>query len=506
MSFLSAYLFLISNVYDVASAGKISDKSLFGYWISFIISLGIPSYCLVYIFKKIRNSLGTSFFFSDLSDSRFNNANLVNTNFADSKLDRTDLFGAKLTNCRLDLGKHLVKLCQKREGQFQDYQSVNFSKLNLRNTVLRKSDFKMADLSKTDLSFSSLEEANLSSVRALGTDFSGATMTGACIEDWAINAETKFTYVRCDYIYLRQNKQERRPESGFFRPGDFARLIATFSETLDLIFREGDDPEAFWNALRKLLEENRDADLSIQSMESLGQGEGRVRLNANNPQANKAQLREEFDRNYEILSKQLQAEREKTVALNKKLAYQTGQLTAYKQQKSFLEKLVYYQTERFSRPGIQANTAHFSGDVMAEQGNKIQFGDVDGNISGVAGGDLNGTVAGGNLSGIVRQTLGQLQDTPDPEAAQVADLLAQLQTAIDSEATALTARDKDNALKHLQTIGEAAQDRQNPSLRERAEDSLDALTGILGKANNLWAAAKPWLNGVRRLFGFLLLG
>ena len=131
---------------------------------------------------------------------------------------------------------------------------------------------------------------------------------------------------------------------------------------------------------------------------------------------------------------------------------------------------------------------------------------VDGNISGIAGGDLRGIVAGGDLRGTVRQTLGQLRDASDLEAAQVADLLAQLQAAIDAEATALTTRDKDKALKHLQTIGEAAQDRQDPTLRERAEDSLDALTGILGKANKLWVAAKPWVNGVRRIFGFLLLG
>jgi trans-aconitate methyltransferase len=76
----------------------------------------------------------------------------------------------------------------------------------LKDADLRNVDLRYADLSQTNLieanmsgqnisrqSFkqANLSQADLSRVEALETDFRGANLTGACIEDWHINNETK---------------------------------------------------------------------------------------------------------------------------------------------------------------------------------------------------------------------------------------------------------------------------------------------------------------------------
>ncbi|PHM05674.1 hypothetical protein [Nostoc sp. 'Peltigera malacea cyanobiont' DB3992] len=64
--------------------------------------------------------------------------------------------------------------------------------------------------------------------------------------------QTNFTDVICDYIYLRQEQQERRPSSGNFSYGEFAQLFQKSLETLDLIFRNGIDWDAFAYSFKKL--------------------------------------------------------------------------------------------------------------------------------------------------------------------------------------------------------------------------------------------------------------
>ena len=61
----------------------------------------------------------------------------------------------------------------------QDYPTIN----------LKDAIFKGADLKR---------------VQALATNFEGATLTSACIEDWNINSQTNLQNVKCDYIYFKE--------------------------------------------------------------------------------------------------------------------------------------------------------------------------------------------------------------------------------------------------------------------------------------------------------------
>jgi uncharacterized protein YjbI with pentapeptide repeats len=70
-----------------------------------------------------------------------------------------------------------------------------------------------------------LERANLTKTQALNTNFHEAHLTGACLEAWNINSTTQLNGAICDYVYLLNNHQERRPNSGEFAPGEFTKLF-----------------------------------------------------------------------------------------------------------------------------------------------------------------------------------------------------------------------------------------------------------------------------------------
>ncbi len=113
--------------------------------------------------------------------------------------------------------------------------AANLSQANLFEAYLNKTNLRGANLSQTNLAGANLVEAdlveanlvgaNLARTIALGTNFNGATLTGACLEDCQLDRETNLDNVICDYVYLKKNQLERRPETGNFTPGEFAKLF-----------------------------------------------------------------------------------------------------------------------------------------------------------------------------------------------------------------------------------------------------------------------------------------
>ncbi|MHC5748631.1 MAG: pentapeptide repeat-containing protein, partial [Nostoc sp.] len=141
--------------------------------------------------------------------------------------------------------------------------------------------------------------ANLTNIQALETNFTGAILTGACIEDWHINSYTNLTNVTCDYIYLCQGQQERRPSSGNFTPGEFTKLFQKAQETVDLIFNNGIDWQAFLTSFQKLQVECGGEELSIQAIENKNDGVFVIRVNVP-ADANKAEVEKYLKREYEL--------------------------------------------------------------------------------------------------------------------------------------------------------------------------------------------------------------
>jgi len=179
---------------------------------------------------------------------------------------------------------------------------ADLSGLDLSSTILAE-----ANLHGTNFTGTNLTESDLIKAQALGTNFTTAKFTGACIEDWNTNSATNLTDVVCGYIYLRQGQKERRPNSGNFAPGEFTQLFQKSLEIVDLIFRKGIDWDAFAYSFKKLEVENQGAQLDVQSIENKGNGILVVRV-AVAPDADKAKIHSDFMQGYEFANKALEAQ------------------------------------------------------------------------------------------------------------------------------------------------------------------------------------------------------
>jgi hypothetical protein len=216
------------------------------------------------------------------------------------------------------------------------------------------------------------------------------------------------------------------------------------------------------------------------------------------------------------MQKQLQDAKDKIGNLQQKLEYTGGQLNVYKKvyedQSMYIKASIYQRVDQFNYVKIHASHAQFAGDLMPDNSNRIQIGDVQGDVSGITGSDNSGVagkdqigVAGGDISGTVTNTIGQLEASPESEALQLADLLKQLQTAITREDSGLSQKDQEKALKYIDILGKLGNDRQNPDLLEKAEAALDALPTIAKRGAGLIEFAEKHLptitSAVRAILG-----
>jgi uncharacterized protein YjbI with pentapeptide repeats len=242
------------------------------------------------------------FTYSNLTNTNFSNANLSYANFTNAELNGTNFNNAHLSHIQLYFAKlDGAKFC-----------GANFIETDFRGLELSGLDFSNANLSDLNLTgtkfiWANLSGANLVRTKALGTNFTASTFTGACIEDWHTNSFTKLDDVICDYVYLQQGQQERRPLSGKFVPGEFTKIFQKSLETLDLIFRNGVNWGAFAYSFNKLVLENQGTQLDVQSIEKKDDGVLLVRVKV--PlDANKKKIHGDFMQGYEFAQKALEVQ------------------------------------------------------------------------------------------------------------------------------------------------------------------------------------------------------
>ncbi|MBD2318570.1 pentapeptide repeat-containing protein [Phormidium tenue] len=227
---------------------------------------------------------------SDCSHADISFANCNNTTFSGAILFKTNFTSANLSGAYLNDTKcnranfYLTNLTRANlEGTTLDFADLSFSSLictNFNGSKINKAKFIGADL----------RGANLQMCQALEADFTEADFTGACIQDWKINSDTKFDRVKCDFIYLQTNEQERIPHNPKvnFKKGEFEKFITKAQNTVDLIFTNGIDWQAFLQAFLKLKSETGD-ELSIYSIEDKWDGYFVVRVNVP-PDADKKEI------------------------------------------------------------------------------------------------------------------------------------------------------------------------------------------------------------------------
>ncbi|MEM6254748.1 MAG: pentapeptide repeat-containing protein [Cyanobacteria bacterium P01_D01_bin.156] len=189
---------------------------------------------------------------ADLSGARLPHANLISTNLRTANLSNVNLRHANLLSA--DLSN-------------VDLSGANLIGVNLSGVNLSGANLLGVDLSGLELIKVTLSGANLCRVKVLGTNFEKSVFTGACLEDWHINSETRLEDAICEYIYLESGNQNRRPRAGVFKPGEFSALYQQVVDTVDLIFKDGIDWQAFFQSFQDLRSQYTDQDISIQGIE-----------------------------------------------------------------------------------------------------------------------------------------------------------------------------------------------------------------------------------------------
>ncbi|MEM7756691.1 MAG: pentapeptide repeat-containing protein [Cyanobacteria bacterium P01_A01_bin.40] len=231
----------------------------------------------------------------NLEGSILRDANLKSTNFNDAFLYSANLHRALLKNTKL---------------QSANLYNANLNHANLENANLKYAFLYGANLSDANLSGANLQGVNVSKVQALDTNFEGAILTGACIEDWNINGETNFQNLKCDYIYLKgtysNDKRgwifsDRRPHDPdkIFAPGEFTKRYQKLLETVDIYFNDGVDWQAFLVSFNKLQVECDSDQLSINSFEHKGNGSFVIKVIVPDS-ADKAEIERYLNKQYQL--------------------------------------------------------------------------------------------------------------------------------------------------------------------------------------------------------------
>ncbi|NES83963.1 MAG: hypothetical protein F6K10_22535 [Moorea sp. SIO2B7] len=226
---------------------------------------------------------GTSFYNANLTDADFTGATLKSTDLREVTLTRTcwqdtiKLDRARPGNTIL-ADTAVRQLLRTGYGYNNNYSNANLRGANLKGANLNKANLKCADISEATLEEANLEWAILTQAQSIGTDFTHAYFTGACLEAWNIDSTTTLTNVDCQYVFLLekpnpQGSRERRPHDPdrVFQPGDFEKLYKKIINTVHILLRNGVNQEAFRQAFQKIMAENPAITSdSIQAIEKKG--------------------------------------------------------------------------------------------------------------------------------------------------------------------------------------------------------------------------------------------
>jgi uncharacterized protein YjbI with pentapeptide repeats len=439
---------------------------------------------------------GTSFRGADLTRANFSHADLKRTNFNSTKQRQTVLEwvnwqGAKKLD-RARVGNSVLvnpavkDLLVTRNGAYKSYVDANLRATDLDGVNLEGADLTWADLSCATLRHANLKNANLAESLVLHTDFTKATLTGACLEAWNIDSKTVLDAVNCQYVYLLRNQQERRPSGGDFAPGEFTKLFQEVLSTVDLIFRNGVDWKAFVAAFKQVQVQNQDTPLEVQSIENKGDGVVVVRVNVP-PETDKAKIHSEFNQQYDLSLKALEAK------YQAELKAKEGEIALYREQS-------------VNMWGVINSLANRPINVQAIA--KAMNDSTDQSQSFSVGGDFNinathSVVTLGDLSGTVTNTINQLPASPDPAHPGIKELLAELQAEIEA-APELSDDDKKDALEQVKVLAELGQKPDTPEkegLGRRAIKLLKGTVASLPETTKIVESSFKLLPLIARLLG-----
>jgi uncharacterized protein YjbI with pentapeptide repeats len=429
--------------------------------------------CLAGFFEV--NLSGISLKGVNLSGAKLNKANLSGADLAGANLNLANLNGANLSGAKLS-GADLSEASLVGSNLSQtDLSEVNFSRTNLNGAKLSKANIAGANLNEASLSGANIDGANLHKanltganlkstslkvVQALGTNFTEAILTGACIQDWHIHSATNLDKVSCEYIYLKDMGQERRPSdpNRMFAPGEFSKLFQKALETVDLIFADRIDWSAFYQSFQELKQQYFESNVSIQAIECKNDGAFVIRLQVDSG-VDKAEIERVAIERYRVALKLVQTK------YSERLKAKDEQIVIYQKESAKMEGIVNVLASR-----TMANINDFRG---------ANFG------GGAAIGE-GATQIGGSYNDFSQTINNNLQE------------IQQLITALRSQAVCFSPEKREETEVH---IGDLEEDLRQPEKRDpkRIKARLLALLAIAGMIGGTVATATDFTNNVLEL-------
>ncbi len=436
---------------------------------------------------SLSSLFGTNFDGANLADAVFNKATLKYCRFSkETILLRTcfknaeNLKFARLTGTILE-NKAARELLVSGIGKGQSFRELNLKGAYLVGADLSGADFHEADFIGATLENANLKDANLSRIQALGVEFKGADLTGACLESWNIDATTQLDGAKADYVYLLSNKLERRPASGHFGEGEFAKLFNEVLDTVDFIFRNGIDWQAFMTSFDNLREkvrvESEDADISIQSITNKGDGVFVVKVNVpihtDKPEFHSS-LTKEYETNLKLIEAKYQAQlefKEKEIAIYREKSIEFKEIIGTLAQKP-IQNIIY------NEPKAEVDMGDYSFSAGNLSNAVINVG--DGNVV-----NQNSTVA-----------------APNPDEIKLKELLAKLQQLI--EKSDAPPEEKSDALEEVKELTVAAKNPKEEEKKSRARRAIKVFKGFIAsipKATETIGEIMTLSAAIGKLFG-----
>ncbi|MEG4252009.1 pentapeptide repeat-containing protein [Microcoleus sp. Pol10D4] len=437
---------------------------------------------------------GTSFRNADLTDANFTEATLKSTDFRTANLTRTCFRKTEKLD-RARVGNSILADARVREllitgnGYKKSYVNADFQGANLTGVNLNEANLKQANLSEATLHQGNLEFANLTETQALATNFTEAYFTGACLEAWNIDANTKLDRVNCRFVYLLEYPQpgtgdrERRPHhiNKCFEPGDFDKLYKKIMETVQILLKDGINPEAFVAAFQKLMRDF--PDITPESIQGVEKKENDVLLTLKVPEGtDKGKVEQIWDEVYQArLEAQRQAEQLK--AKDEIIALQKHHNEVFENlvKAGYTKNLNLNEFVKLLTP--PPVNVKFINEVKSISESKAMSDQIDQSRKiEITGGTVNASGAGalslGDISGTVANTINQLSDSAKPDEPGIKELLTQLQTAIEAE-TNLSDEDKAEALEQVKALAEVGKNPQESTMQKAGKTAIKILKGTI---------------------------
>ena len=220
---------------------------------------------------------------ADLNCKNLSNYNLNFANLRSAKLDRciisnSMLKGVNFTNCNLTLSY---------------LNGTNLSNCDFTNSILKYSNLSSSfisecvfteslmvgiDFSASNIKKSNFEYASLNRAKFFSTKINSCKMTAAVIDDIHIDANTRFTDIHCDWIYIKNN--ERFPNEGkFLSTDDFLTIFEEKNKIIKLTVTHQFDIEIFRIVLKRINDYYR---TNLKSLEIISNKNFVVFLNVTN--------------------------------------------------------------------------------------------------------------------------------------------------------------------------------------------------------------------------------